>query len=220
MIRAGIPFCQDAIGPGGLRCELVNEHGFTDRMYEFRTILESVRDTYPNLVFLLNTRSPDKWVSRRVHNCWPHIQDPAEDWGAWFRVWYNCCGAHHPSGGNQECWQGEAGSKIFMPATLPFKAWVYQVCCEGLKFYTDAWTEMHDTVLEVAGSDRVVTFNIEKDDPRILSDALGLGDQHDSSHWRKIHVTRTKRVNRELAVSASRCALGGNDFSGHCKAVQ
>eukprot|EP00928_Gymnodinium_smaydae_P048434 TRINITY_DN32384_c0_g1_i1.p1 TRINITY_DN32384_c0_g1~~TRINITY_DN32384_c0_g1_i1.p1 ORF type:complete len:471 (-),score=75.58 TRINITY_DN32384_c0_g1_i1:60-1472(-) len=196
VLRGGIHFCKDIDGPGGIRCERVESGLLGQRLFDFRATLEALRDTYPNLRFLLNTRYVEDWLPKRVHNCWPHLANPLQDWHGWLRIYESCCAPRFGDTGNVSCWRGSAGAAVALPPQLPVKSFGYLACCEGLHAYKEAWRGMHNTVLSAIGSSRTVVFDIDRSDPYFLSDALGLGDRHDGAAWRRIHVSEWRRPER------------------------
>lgn len=182
-VRGGIHFCSDRIGPGGTACEALGTDYLEVRWKEFGEILEAVRDAYPNVRFLLNMRHIDAWLAKRVYNCWPNLVNPHEDWGAWSLMWERCC--NPPGTFNEDCWQG-----LVLPPHFPHSSTIaYHACCEGVKFYTEAFQETRKIALRVVGAERVLLFNIDHADPRQLSEFMGLEDRYDVSFWRRIHAS-------------------------------
>ncbi|CAJ1418963.1 unnamed protein product [Effrenium voratum] len=147
-----------------------------------------------------NTCNLQSWLSKRVHNCWPHLAAPGEHWSAWLQIWESCCNPVFGYGGNLSCWTGDSAldlslqpygaQKVVIPGRLNFQDFAYPTCCEGLPFYQEAWRQVHRLLLKVVDSSRRVPFNIAWDDPLRLSQALGLQDSFQAAAWRKIHQTR------------------------------
>eukprot|EP00434_Breviolum_minutum_P009580 symbB.v1.2.008435.t1/scaffold530.1/size191304/3 len=84
IVRVGVHFCSDHLGHGGQNCEQVHGDFLDMNLREYRYILESLRDAYPNLRFIHNSCNLQSWLSKRVHNCWPHLVSvgPSADWEA------------------------------------------------------------------------------------------------------------------------------------------
>merc|ERR1712014_434413 len=153
-----------------------------------RSTLKALRDAYPNMRFLLNTRPLEQWLARRLHNCWPQLADPSIDWLRWLDVWQSCCGIDFGIEGNPSCWHGRAGLAVALPRSLPVKSFGFAACCGGLPYYVQAWNEVHDAVAELAGPEHSLLFQLQASQPWMLSALLGLEDQHDDVGWRRIHA--------------------------------
>lgn len=189
VVRGGIPFCVDHLGPGGNSCQKIDGEALHTSVQTFTSILRAMRAAYPNLRFILNTRRIDTWLPNRVHNCWPHLVNSQIHWDKYLEVWEQCCDPAFGEGGNVSCWHGEAGDAVALPAQMPVKAFGYLACCRSLSWYQQAWEQVHAAVITIGGPDRVVAFHIEQSDPLVLSDALGLREGHDAAGWRKVHVS-------------------------------
>ncbi|CAE7764390.1 unnamed protein product [Symbiodinium necroappetens] len=188
VVRVGIHFCSDVIGRGGETCEKIHYDALQESIDEYKGILRALQEAYPNLWFIHNTCKKDRWLPKRVHNCWPHVVAmPGDDWPQWLRQWKMCCDESFGIGGNQSCWVPEEQALIKIPKRLNFRDFVYAACCDGLTFYKTAWDMVHTTLEEIIVDERRVPFNILRQDPRELSEVLGLQDDFKASAWRQIH---------------------------------
>ncbi|CAE7040509.1 unnamed protein product, partial [Symbiodinium sp. CCMP2456] len=188
VVRVGVHFCSDVVGHGGETCEKIHYDALQESIDEYKGILRALQEAYPNLWFIHNTCRKDRWLPKRVHNCWPHVvATPGDDWPQWLQQWKMCCDESFGIGGNQSCWAPEEQSLIKIPKRLNFKDFVYAACCDGLTFYKTAWDMVHATLAEIIVDERRVPFNILRQDPRELSEVLGLQDDFKASAWRQIH---------------------------------
>ena len=161
VVRAGIHFCSDKIGHGGETCENIHYDALQDRLDEYKDILRALQEAYPNLWFIHNTCNLERWLPKRVHNCWPHlVSSPGDEWQKWLLQWGMCCHESLGVGGNKSCWTPEKQPLIKIPKRLNFQDFVYAACCDGLTFYKTAWDMVHATLPEVLLKERRVPFNI------------------------------------------------------------
>ena len=161
VVRVGVHFCSDVVGRGGETCEKIHYDALQESIDEYKGILRALQEAYPNLWFIHNTCKKDRWLPKRVHNCWPHVvATPGDDWAQWLSQWKMCCDESFGIGGNQSCWVPEEQALIKIPKRLNFKDFVYAACCDGLTFYKTAWDMVHATLAETIVDERRVPFNI------------------------------------------------------------
>ena len=84
VVRVGIHFCSDGVGRGGETCEKIHYDALQESIDEYKRILNALQEAYPNLWFIHNTCNLQRWLPKRVHNCWPHVvSSPGDDWQGW-----------------------------------------------------------------------------------------------------------------------------------------
>ncbi|CAL1135723.1 unnamed protein product [Cladocopium goreaui] len=176
VVRVGVHFCSDNLGHGGRSCEHVHGDILEENLQEYREILESLHQAYPNLRFIHNSCNLNSWLQKRVYNCWPHLVTigPGGDWEAFLDLWQTCCNPAFGPGSNVSCFSGEALGKLRMPRRLIKEDFAYPTCCEGMPFYQEAWRGVHQLLPSVIDARRLVPFHIVKDAPVKLSASLGL----------------------------------------------
>ncbi|CAK9002378.1 unnamed protein product [Durusdinium trenchii] len=174
VVRVGVHFCSDHLGHGGMTCSHVHGDALDENLQEYRQILQSLHEAYPNLKFIHNSCNLQRWLPKRVHNCWPHLVSMGEDWQAFLELWNSCCAAAFGYGGNASCFRKQELQRLRIPQRLVIEDFAYPTCCEGLPFYQEAWHGVHQLLPDVIAPNRLVNFHIVHDDPKTLSAAMGL----------------------------------------------
>eukprot|EP00913_Durusdinium_trenchii_P028753 g26966.t1 len=212
VVRVGVHFCSDHLGHGGMTCSHVHGDALDENLQEYRQILQSLHEAYPNLKFIHNSCNLQRWLPKRVHNCWPHLVSMGEDWQAFLELWNSCCAAAFGYGGNASCFRKQELQRLRIPQRLVIEDFAYPTCCEGLPFYQEppmfeAWHGVHQLLPDVIAPNRLVNFHIVHDDPKTLSAAMGLQDHFKPWAWRQIHKSQRSasraRKSRDKTIAAS-----------------